>query len=76
MILHMYNIILKAKQGSMTGLDQCTVGKNYLCRLKLRKSKSVDLEGKLSNWTGKEEKNYKTHNAMGGFKIFLNFRSY
>ena len=51
-------------------------GKNYPCRLKLRKSKYVDLEGKLSNWTGKEEKNYKTHNAMGGFKIFLNFRSY
>ena len=51
-------------------------GKNYLCRLKLRKGKYVDLEGKPSNWTEKEEKNYKTHNPMGGFKIFLNFRTY
>ena len=75
MILHMYNIILKAKQGSMTGPDLCSE-KNYLCRLKLRKGKYVDLEGKPSNWTGKEEKNYETHNPMGGFRIFLNLRSY
>ena len=61
MILHMYNIILKAKQESLTGPDLCSE-KNYFYRSKLRKGKFVELGGKPSNWTGKEEKNYKTHN--------------
>ena len=59
MISQMYNIILKDKQGSMTGPDLCSE-KNYLCRSKLRKGRCVDLGGKFSNWIGKEEKNYKT----------------
>ena len=40
MISHMYNIILKAEQGSMTGPDLSSE-KNCLCRSKLRKGKSV-----------------------------------
>ena len=52
MISHMYNIILKAKQGSMTGPDLCS--ENYLYRSKLRKGKSVELKGKSSNWTGQK----------------------
>ena len=61
MISHMCNIILKTEQGSMTEPDQRSE-KNFLCRSKLRKGKRVDLGGKPSNWTGKNEKNYKIHN--------------
>ena len=70
MILHMYNIILKTKQGSMTGPDLCSE-KNYLCRSKLRKDECVDLGGKPCNWTGKEEKNSKTHNLEFSHLQFL-----
>ena len=61
MISHMCNIILKTKQGSTTEPDQRSE-KTFRCRSKLRKGKRVDLGGKLSNWTGKNEKNYKIHN--------------
>ena len=70
MILHMYNIILKDKQGSLTGPDLYGE-KNYLCRSKLRKDECVDLEGKPCNWTGEEEKNYKTHNLEFSHLQFL-----
>ena len=53
MILHMYNIILKTKQGSMTGPDLCSE-KNYLCRSKLRKDECVYLGA--SPVTGQEKK--------------------
>ena len=69
MILHMY-IILKAKQGSMTGPDLCSE-KNYLCSSKLRKDECVDLGGKPCNWKGQEEKNYKTHNLEFSHLQFL-----
>ena len=70
MISHMYNIILKAKQGSMTRPDLCSE-KNYLRRSKLRKDECVDLGGKPCNWTGEEEKNYKTHNLEFSHLQFL-----
>ena len=61
MISHMYNIILKAKQGSMTGPDLCF--ENYLYRSKLRKGKSV---AKPSNWTGQKKDKFRR-------PIILNF---
>ena len=69
-ISHMYNIILKDKQGSLTGPDP--YGEiNYLCRSRLRKDECVDLADKPCNWTGEEEKNYKTHNLEFSHLQFL-----
>ena len=65
MISHMHNIILKAKQGSMTGPD-LLCNENYLYRSKLRKGKSVELKGKPSNWTGQKRDKFKR-------PIILNF---
>ena len=70
MISHMCNIILKTEQGSMTEPDQRSE-KNFCCRSKLRKGKRVDLGGKPSNWTGKNEKNYKSHNLEFSHLKFL-----
>ena len=70
MILHMYSIILKDKQGSMTGPDLYSE-KNCLCSSKLRKDECVDLGGKPCNWKAKEENNYKTQNLEFSHLQFL-----
>ena len=40
-------------------------------KLRLRKDECVDLGGKPCNWTGEEEKNYKTHNLKFSHLQFL-----
>ena len=54
----------------MTEPDQRSE-KNFRCRSKLRKGKRVDLGGKPSNWTGKNEKNSKSHNLEFSHLKFL-----